>query len=273
VPKGWTFIPGGEFIMGSSRGEFDESPERRITLPPFLLSQTTVSNAQFEAIFPEHKELRDSISPGDQHPVIRVSWQEAAEYCIQMSKKEGLPLAIDTSGDWMDVNSTGWRLPTEAEWEFAARGGLIQMAFPWSDLPPGKDGVPRCNHGSGQGMSRVADGFYGTAPVRTFPPNAYGLYQMSGNVWEWCFDWYDTDTYLHEYSRFPLGPRTGKSKVIRGGAYDYSYVDCTVFHRDWAQPDKTFDNIGFRPARSLPREIVRWITTPGNEFDYPTVNP
>lgn len=266
LPKGWALIPGGEFIMGTSRGEFDEGPERRITLPPYLLYKTTISNAEYEAVFPEHQRLRDSISPGDHHPVVQVSWAEAAEFCMRMSKKEGLPPAIDTTGNWMDVTSPGWRLPSEAEWECAARGGLIQMSFPWSDLPPGKDGVARCNHGSGNGLSRVADGFYGTAPVETFPPNAYGLFQMSGNVWEWCFDWYDTDTYLHEFTRFPLGARTGKSKVIRGGAFDYSYTDCTVFHRDWAQPEKTFNNTGFRPARSLPRELVRWLTTPRNEL-------
>src|SRR3982751_540647 len=139
-----------------------------------------------------------SIAGREHHPVVHVSWNDAREYAI-----------------W-----AGKRLPTEAEWEYAARGGLEQKIYSWGDeLTP--NGQHLCNIWQGEfpGSDTAEDGYSAPCPVDAFPANGYGLLSMTGNTWEWCADWFDPTFHTMGTRLNPVGPATGPSKVIRGGSY------------------------------------------------------
>jgi formylglycine-generating enzyme required for sulfatase activity len=178
------------------------------------------------------------------HPVVHVSWQDALVFCA-----------------W-----SGTRLPTEAEWERAARSGRDGAVFPWGDeLEPG--GAHRMNvfQGSFPADNTMADGFAGTAPVDAYGPNGFGLYNVTGNVWEWCVDWFDPRTYQHGPRHNPTGPATGTRRVIRGGSYLCHASYCRRYRvaaRSSNTPDSSTGNLGFRVARDAsatptPREPGR----------------
>jgi sulfatase modifying factor 1 len=164
------------------------------------------------------------------HPVVHVSWHDASAYCA-----------------W-----SGTRLPTEVEWEVAARGGLVGQPFPWGDeLEPG--GVHRMNvfQGDFPGGNTGADGYLGTAPVDAFLPNGYGLSNMCGNVWEWCADWLDVGFYAISPPTDPTGPPTGSARVQRGGSYLCHASYCRRYRvsaRFGSAPDSSTGNVGFRVA-------------------------
>jgi formylglycine-generating enzyme required for sulfatase activity len=166
------------------------------------------------------------------HPVVHVSWRDARAYCR-----------------WADT-----RLPTEAEWEYAARGGLEQKRFPWGDeLTPGGEHRMNVWQGRFPTENTVEDGYYGTAPVDAFPPNGYGLYNMTGNAWEWCADWFSATFHARGPRKNPKGPPSGTHRVMRGGSYLCHHSYCyryRVASRSANTPDSTTGNLGFRCARN-----------------------
>lgn len=281
-------IPAGRFIMGDHSGDGlaadGETPLHPVELAAFEVDATSVTNEQFDRFVAdtgyrtEAEQLGASAvfhllvaapteaiggpipgtpwwiavrgaswrHPGGaftdaahhpDHPVVHVTWNDAVAYC-----------------DW-----AGRRLPTEAEWERAARGGLEEATYPWGDAPiDGSDrsGVWRANvwQGTFPAHNTAADGFIGTAPVRSFDPNGFGLWQAVGNVWEWCADWFSSATYRESPEIDPRGPALGAERVLRGGSYLCHPSYCNRYRnsaRSKNTPDSSMGNAGFRTVRSL----------------------
>ncbi len=279
---GMVQIPGGEFLLGTDDAEGfpadGEGPVRLVRIRPFFMDRYAVTNSQFAAFvdatgyrteaerfgwsFVFHqfvtprgrKKVLGSAGPAPwhwavegaywrapdgpestiggrlNHPVVHISWNDAVAYCA-----------------W-----AGKRLPTEAEWECAARGGLEQRRYPWGDdLLAG--GVHHCNIWQGRfpDHNTGADGHRGTAPVDAFRPNGYGLYNMVGNVWEWCADWFSPTYHAAGPREDPIGPPSGQAKVMRGGSYLCHRSYCNRYRvaaRSANTPDSATGNLGFRCA-------------------------
>lgn len=278
------FIPGGTFKMGSKDQDGfpadGEGPIRDVTVDPFYIDAYAVTNAEFKAFIEDtgyvtdaeefdwsfvfhllvssktkrlvtqavagtpwwlvvegadwaHPEGPDSsIEDRMDHPVVHVSWNDCIAYC-----------------EW-----AGKRLPTEAEWEYAARGGLEQKRYPWGDelMPNGKH---VCNiwQGDFPQVNTEEDGYLSTAPAKSFPANGYGLYHTAGNVWEWCADWFTDQANQKGGKENPAGPRLGMSKVIRGGSYLCHESYCNRYRvaaRSSNTTDSSTGNMGFRCVTS-----------------------
>jgi formylglycine-generating enzyme required for sulfatase activity len=274
-------IPAGAFEMGDAfdEGYADdgETPVHTVSLSAYFIDATAVTNAAFatfvkatgyvteaerfgsSAVFhlavpPGSAEVlgvaagtpwwwnvrgacwrrpeggESTISHRQNHPVVHVSWQDAQAYCA-----------------W-----AGKRLPTEAEWEYAARGGLESTRFAWGDELT-RDGRWNCNIWQGRfpDVNTLDDGFLTTAPVKSFRPNGLGLWNTAGNVWEWCADWFGADYYARSPSASPSGPVTGDARVMRGGSYLCHDSYChryRVAARSANAPDSFAANLGFRCA-------------------------
>jgi formylglycine-generating enzyme required for sulfatase activity len=215
-------IPAGEFLMGSPAGEEgssgDEGPQHRVQITkPFYLGVHEVTQAQYESVMGKNP----SLFKGSDLPVEQVSWDEAKEFCQKLSARE---------------NRT-YRLPTEAEWEYACRANTT-TAYNFG------------NETSQLGGSAWFDGNSDrkTHSVGAKRPNAWGLYDMHGNVWEWCEDWYDGGYYAKSPSEDPTGPATGSYRVYRGGCWGGSASRCRSARRYGVVPGFRFNFLGFRVA-------------------------
>lgn len=278
-------LPGGPFQMGTNDRDGwaadGEGPVREVRVDPFVIDPTTVTNEAFAAfiestgyvteaerfgwsfvfaiLLPKSRQrkLRDTQTvrglqwwyavegafwrkpegPGSNilkrmdHPVTHVSWNDAVAYC-----------------QWAGV-----RLPTEAEWEYAARGGIEQTRYPWgNELTPQRK--HRCNIWQGRFPTEnsAEDGFVGTAPAKSFRPNGFGLYNVCGNVWEWCADWFSPTWHRTASTENPLGPAEGSSRAMRGGSFLCHDSYCNRYRlgaRTANTPDSTTSNCGFRTVR------------------------
>lgn len=249
-------IPSGEFVMGSGDADDDERPPHSVHIDAFHMAVQPVTQADYArfvsesghrapAIYeiplvvtaggPERERAYrlagqpytwlDSQPPKDRldHPVTLVRWADAAAYCAWLSRATGRTV----------------RLPTEAEWEKAARGGVDEKRFPWGD---------RVDPHMANFLSDPAlKAHRGTTPCRAYPANPYGLYDMTGNVWEWVQDWYDPNYYASSPRQSPRGPREGHLRVVRGGSWlvaDVRMLSCS--HRHKVPPDTYSYGIGFR---------------------------
>ena len=219
-------IPGGTFIMGDERGigEPDEKPTRKITIRSFNISRTEITVAQWK-VFCKETNRNMPLTPewgwNDDHPIVSVTALEADDYCVWLSKKTG----------------KNFRLPTEAEWEFAARGGMKSKGYIFS----GSNDLDQV------GWS-VSNSEGSTHPVAQKVPNELGLYDMSGNAWEWCSDWLDLYDTLQVDN--PQGPKEGTFRVRRGGSWDAKEKNCRNTYRLSNSPRRSFHSIGVRVASS-----------------------
>ena len=273
-------IPGGFFEMGTRKGTYPadlDSPRVKVKVSPFLISATTVTNAEFARFvaasgyrtvaevwgwtFVFHLMLDDATrwpetppglpwwrkvdgacwsaptGPGTtwqdkpDHPAVHIAWYDALAYC-----------------QW-----AGLRLPTEAEWERAARGGLERKKFPWGNaMTPNGEFAMNTWQGDFPNYNTAEDGYLGTAPVTAFSPNGFGLYNCTGNVWEWVQDWFGS-TRPNGPARDPQGPESGRARVQRGGSYLCHASYCDRYHvhsRTQNDPDTSIGNCGFRVAAS-----------------------
>jgi formylglycine-generating enzyme len=275
-------IAGGEFSMGAAVPGYSddgEGPVHRVRLSPFRIEPYAVTNARFAAfvegagyvtdaerygwsfvfggLLPDHFQPTRGVAQAPwwrqvygadwrhpegphadaaqraDHPVVHVSWNDAVAFCA-----------------W-----SGERLPTEAEWEYAARGGLPGERFPWgAELEPSGEHRMNVFQGRFPLENSCADGHAATAPADAFPPNGYGLYNMTGNVWEWCADWFDPGYYETSPPADPPGPRDGMHRVMRGGSYLCHASYCNRYRvdaRSANEPDSSAGNVGFRVAGGI----------------------
>ncbi len=227
--EGMVLIPAGEFQMGDHFNEGwdnNELPVHTVYLDAFYIDIYEVINAQYQQFMDAtgHGAPRywdDARYNAPEHPVVGVSWHDAVAYA-----------------EW-----AGERLPTEAEWEKAARGGLVGKRYPWGDEAPDAGGVYKANYDPG---NDAADGYADTAPVGSFAPNGYGLYDMAGNVYEWCADWFDSGYYANSSLNNPLGPDSGSRRVARGGSWPNDPYLLRVAYRPSSLPAYKYFSVGFR---------------------------
>ena len=257
-----SYIPAGEFQMGSEDGDDDEKPVHTVNIDAFWMDQTEVSNEQFGVFVEQTGYITRAEEKGSSRAVVDRSWEDVdgADWQHPQGPDSNLVDLSDhpvTHISWNDAKAyCGWadvRLPSEAEWEKAARGGLEGATYPWGNEFDGSN-VNFCDVNCSQSWAdqNADDGYAFTSPVANFSPNGYGLYDMAGNLWEWTADWYGGDYYLNLPSSNPLGPDGGESRVLRGGSW-ISYGDfLRSANRSSIDPSVTYDNFGFRCSRSRP---------------------
>ena len=236
--RSMVLIPGGSFLMGSTNNP-TEQPVHRVAVDGFWMDRFEMTNKDFERFMPAHRRFRRGTSTNDADPVIVVTWEDATNYCAWRCRREGMPEGT-------------YRLPTEAEWEYAARGGLEQKQYPWGDFLPVEFSVPVASYKAVSMSNEVC--IAKLSPVGSYPPNGFGLYDMSGNVWEWCRDWYADNAYAARASgggvvTNPVGPDLGIKRVWRGGAWLSKADLLRCASRGGLGPAQWLDTLGFRCVR------------------------
>jgi formylglycine-generating enzyme required for sulfatase activity len=275
-------VPGGTFRMGDTFGDgrSDERPLHSVTVSGFALSRYEVTVGQFRRFVQETGYLTSAERQGgwlvwtgriwerkfnaswknpyfaqtERDPVVMVSWDDAVEFCTWLSRRERLtPFYAVGRSVTENRSADGYRLPTEAEWEYAARSGGEDLKYSWGNGGPEgnvadetlREAYPAWPFATWPGY---ADGHVFTAPVGSYPPNARGLYDMSGNVWEWCNDWYGS--YAADGAVNPVGPGSGVTRCLRGGSWTDEPAALRATFRSGRLQNGRGVNSGFRPARS-----------------------
>jgi formylglycine-generating enzyme len=274
-------LPGGSFLLGSndpwSYRADGESPVREISLDPFWVATGAVSNEAFFAFIQASEYETEAerfgwsfvfagLLPEDFPPtqsVVQTPWWRKVEGA-DWQHPEGPQSSLEGRFDhpvvhvsWNDAQAfavwAGGRLLTEAEWEFAARGGLEAKTYPWGDeLEPGGEHRMNVWQGAFPTKNTAADGYYGTCPVDAFPPNGYGIHNATGNVWEWTADWFDAGFRGQDRDHDPRGPGSGIAKLQKGGSYLCHESYCRRYRvaaRQGNSPDTSAGNVGFRYGR------------------------
>ncbi len=221
-------IPAGEFLMGCATGAANERPEHRVWVDRFAIGRYAVTNRLYRVFLEETERpatpgFSDARFNHPDQPVTSVSWFDAVAYCEWFCERTGKP----------------FRLPTEAEWERAARGGLESRLYTWGDEPP-------------QMQPRYAELWRtGPEPGGVRPPNGFGLCDIAENVHEWCADWYDAEYYSNSPTSNPAGPLAGVRRVSRGGSWRHQIKIARVAARSSLPPGYQYNDYGFRCALSL----------------------
>jgi len=286
APAGMVFIGGGEYEMGDHYdvGSPAEEPNHFVYVDSFCMDRYEVTNQQYctflnSALSENLIEVRDgpivygldanepycdtheydsdsrilwdgstfSVAAGkENHPMLRVSWFGAVGYCNWRSAQEGRPDCYDLATSTCNFVAYSYRLPTEAEWEYAARGGLKYYMYPWGNDP----NYSKANwYDSGDPYESGSYPY--TTPVGYYQANGYGLYDMAGNVWEWCNDWYNMDYYTWSPYDNPRGPESDWRRVFRGGCLQYDHLTSRTAHRGYATPKTLRSYGGFRTVMSF----------------------
>ena len=287
APEGMVLIPGGSFAMGDSfeEGSSGELPVHAVHVSSFYVGKYEVTKALWDeayswAVANGYSFDNAGSGKGAQHPVYSVNWYSMVKWCNARSEREGLTPCYYTSSGKTTVYRTGrrdlqngsvrwdadgYRLPTEAEWEKAARGGLAGERFPWGDAHISHDLANYCSYWhDGQPYhdydAATTEGYHPdyddggmsyTSAVASFPYTGYGLYDMAGNLHEWCWDWYGSYTSASQTD--PLGSASGSRRVIRGGSWSYGADGCRCAYRESRLPGDSALGVGFRLVRNAAR--------------------
>lgn len=244
-------IPGGSFTLGGASGEADEQPASQVRLSPFRLARHEVTNAEYERYQPEHRKWRDGYSWRDAEPVIYVSWRDAAGYCNWLSAHNGLKPAYNTDTWAIEPGADGFRLPSEAQWEYVASGRGENRPYPWGKEPPrpGVQGNFALAAALAIPMVPRSQPAEGTTIVGRYPAGASrdGVLDLAGNVAEWCGDWYQP--YTAAAKTDPIETRESHSRVLRGGSWGYYGHSQRTRDREFNSPGYPgYVFIGFRVA-------------------------
>jgi len=276
APAGMALIPAGSFSMGnqmaSNEGSSDELPVHTVYVSAFYMDRYEVTKALWDEVRAwgltnGYTDLPVGGGKAANHPAYYVTWYEAVKWCNARSKKENLTECYTVGGAVMktgtstpdcNFSANGYRLPTEAEWEKAARGGSSGKRFPWGDTITHS----QANYYSYSSYSYDVSptrGYHPTyatgstpysSPVGSFAPNGYGLYDMAGNMWEWCWDWYSSSYYASSPSSDPRGASSGSYRVYRGGSWISGADGTRTADRGFNYPGNVNYGVGFRCARS-----------------------
>jgi formylglycine-generating enzyme len=262
LPQGFIYVPGGTFTMGDTRGVgySDELPTHTVTLNSFYMGRYEVTQAEYSQYMQPGASLTSTFGLGDNYPAYYVSWYAILKYCNLRSMAEGLTPVYTISGSTNPANwgavpnsnnatwnaaicnwsANGYRLPTEAEWEYAARGATNNPDY----LYAGSDDFNAVAWYDGNNTHN------GSNPVGGKAPNGLGLYDMSGNLWEWCWDWWSSSYYSVSPVNNPTGPASGSYRLLRGGGW-YGYAGyCRVTYRYYSYPYSSRFSSGFRIVRA-----------------------
>jgi formylglycine-generating enzyme required for sulfatase activity len=272
TPVGFSLIAAGVFTMGDALDGITNAPVRQVTVSAFYMAQHETTKALWDevrewGVSRGYTDLPVGGGKASNHPVQEVNWFDIIKWCNARSEMEGLtpcytvggsPLRTGTTIPVVNWIANGYRLPTEAEWEKAARGGLNSKRFPWGDTISHSQANYLSDSGfvydvsptRGHHPQYAVGGEPYTSPVGSFAANGYGLYDMTGNVWEWCWDWYGN--YDTGSPSDPRGASSGSYRMSRGGSWNRDEIKCRVAYRDssYPHPSYTFNSIGVRVARS-----------------------